>query len=142
MKGFDSIYGNGTGSIVLDNVVCDGSEENLFLCTHNNLFDTNCDHTEDVAVVCDGNKCSGTCTVKSMLVFAVTCLNGSVRLANDEVNLVRQDPVFDFIKDEVARGRVEVCVNNSIGTVCGEAWDNKDASVICRQLGFSPYGEL
>ena len=54
LKGIDSIYGSGNGSIILDNVVCNGIEDNLLLCAHNELFDTNCDHTEDAAVVCGG----------------------------------------------------------------------------------------
>ena len=50
----DAYYGQGTGPILLDNVMCTGEELYLTSCPNNGLYVHDCVHAEDAGVRCQG----------------------------------------------------------------------------------------
>ena len=58
--------------------------------------------------------------------FCAAGIDGQLRLVNNSGN-----------SDGVSGGRLEVFLNGAWGTVCRHLFDEKDANVACRQLGFS-----
>lgn len=65
--------------------------------------------------------------VINVLTVATTnnCTEGEIRLANNSTE---------------SEGRVEICVNGLWGTMCPNNTSTLDVKTICKQLGFSEYG--
>lgn len=58
--------------------------------------------------------------------YTVGCQQGDIRLVNGQL---------------INQGRVEICVGNAWSAICQSGWDDDDARVVCRQLGFSVIGK-
>ena len=76
--------------------------------------------------------------------FLELCAENSIRLflGDDDIAFYHGefDPAFYHDKDRLTRGRVEYCTNQTYHGICGDDWRRAQASVVCRELGLSPYG--
>ena len=112
----------------LDDVACTGNENLLADCRHAGVGEHNCIvQQEEAGVICNGrsffrfNNNNNMCINCCSLIATVECSENEVRLMD---GLTPDD------------GRVEICLYGLWGSVCDDAWDYRDARVVCQQLGY------
>ena len=133
--GSESVFGTYYGPIILDNLLCNGEEDDLLQCSVGQGTHECSDYTQNAGVQCMQES---------------ACKENSLRLVpNNDLTaeqlylMENQLQSFYFIDDEIHRGRLEICVNGTWGAVCYDGtWSNVDARVACGQLGFSSFGRL
>ena len=134
-------FGRGTGPSLLDQLRCTGNEQNLLNCSHSGrgVTASYCNHYHDVGVRCLGKSKPGDKIVceffllqPTVLHFAIlasfsldNCTDGSVRLTHGSTP---------------RNGTVQVCISRTWGSICDSGWNSRAADVVCRQLGFSTFG--
>ncbi|XP_071479262.1 scavenger receptor cysteine-rich domain-containing protein DMBT1-like [Diadema antillarum] len=93
-------FGPGAGPILLDDLMCRGSEISIFACPHEGIGVHNCGHHEDAGVVCS---------------------NATVSDTEIGLRLIGGNGPNE--------GRVEIFYNGTWSTVCDDGWDLPDARI-------------
>lgn len=84
-----AVFGKGSGQVLLDDVKCRGDEASIMLCPHKGLHYHNCDHSQDVGVVCSNGKCSFfICCLLSKQVFCRLYQNRNSVNEHDFVEMI------------------------------------------------------
>ena len=127
MARYNAYFGMGSGPVLLSNLYCAGTEDSLLDCNSYNVYGTlSCTHKDDAGVTCEGIS-----VIVIVYIYTYEINLYAVPCSDRDVRLVASYP---------RTGRIELCLNNSWGTICTNTWNNLDASVACREFGYSPYG--
>uniref|UniRef100_A0A4W3GKL4 Soluble scavenger receptor cysteine-rich domain-containing protein SSC5D n=1 Tax=Callorhinchus milii TaxID=7868 RepID=A0A4W3GKL4_CALMI len=140
----NATFGQGTGRVWLSDVRCNGTEAALDQCPAKPYGNNNCHHSQDAGIICSGKEISPALFSLIQLNFLITEPHWTWQQRWIIIepkpksflppSLSGPVPVRLVDGNNMCSGRVEVLHNSTWGSVCGDRWDKKGASVVCRAL--------
>ncbi|KAJ8300760.1 hypothetical protein KUTeg_022279 [Tegillarca granosa] len=125
-----SVFGPGTGPILLDDVNCDATELDISQCQSRPWNVSDCQHNEDVGVICDTSGLVATQPPSATTKAPPVVQPSNCSVENPYVRLMGPSNLKGI-------GFVEVKLNNQWGSVCDDLWGINEARVVCGMLCYN-----
>ena len=122
----NSTFGAGIYPIVYTNVACGGWETTLADCDKQVYPQSECSR-EDVAGVLCGYGNGIIYKLYNHVIMNVDCNDGDLRLMGSQWSY---------------EGTIEVCYGKLWGLISDSDWNQQNAEVVCRQLGYQIQGNI
>lgn len=119
--------------MILNNVVCDGSEKSIIQCSRDQYDIYNDICTNNAGVMCEGKD--------TFNVIFLTCFSHII--VQESCNIDSEIRLTQFSSDTF--GRLEMCSSGKWGSVCSRVTttDNINiANIACQELGHAPRGKV
>ncbi|GAB1602923.1 atrial natriuretic peptide-converting enzyme-like isoform X1, partial [Argonauta hians] len=134
-----SNFGAGNANFLLTNVGCFGNETSLLDCPKDPWRQHNCKRHETAGVICELDKA---CPENQFECANSQCID--MGFLCDDVDDCGDNTDEKYCTASVtlangtnpSNGRIQITINNITGTVCDDSFDNRDAEVVCKQLGY------
>ena len=125
-------FGEGTGPIWIDELVCSSSAASILECSHRGWGVHNCRHREDAGVRCKRIEP----TKPSEMPLRLSC-PGYTQSGTCEVCASKQHPgQGDCTPQAAVQGIVEALYNNEWRPVSLHGWNENSARIVCNELGY------
>ena len=114
--------------LMVSDLGCSSTDTLITQCSFSHFTRTSsCDGRTLAAIRCHSKK-------ESLWLVMFNCYTTSTDCTDGEIKIIPYSSYSKLI------GRLEVCVNGAWGVICRDFFDNNDAAVACKQLGYSSIG--